>query len=547
MRILNASVWLLSAACAALLLAACSPRETPAEKAARNGILLAGNGADPSSLDPSLATGLGDFKILCALFEGLVRADPETLEPLPAVAKSWEISPDKTIYRFRIDERAKWSDGSPVLASDFVFAWRRAVDPVIGAEYASLLFPIKNAKKINSGLEPDIKSLGVRAPDPLTLEVELESPTPYFLSLLYLSATFPLPEKVLKKFGAERSRDAAWTRPENIVGNGPFALEKWSINDRVSLRRNPHFREKEKILLNGIEFLPISNVNTEDRAFRAGQLHITESVAPQRLDSARKCAPETVSASDWLGVYYYLFNTTVPPLDNPKVRRALAMAIDRRAIIDTFLKGGQKSAFSFVPPNCGSYSYSGEKLAFDPAGARKLLAEAGYPKGKNFPRISISYNTSEQHKPIAEAVQNMWKENLGVEADLYNLSWPAYLAARRTGDFQIARSSWIADFAAPESFLKMFESDSGLNHALWKNRAYDQLMREAENAPAEQERNEKLSQAESLLLRECPIIPIYFYSKICLKSPMLRGWKNNPLDLRDYRGVELSTKKEVGK
>ncbi len=529
------------ALCLALLcLASCGRRETPAEKAAEDGVLILGNGADPASLDPSLATGTCEAKILNGLFEGLVCADQKDLSILPAAAESWEIFDGGLGYRFKIDPRAKWSDGSRVSAKDFEFAWKRTLSPELGSEYASLLFPIKNARAYNSGKEKNPDKVGVRAIGDGILSVRLEKPTPYFLSLLYHCAYFPLPRRTLAKFGAERSRGGVWTKPGNMVCNGAFKLEKWSINDRVVISRNPEYRAGEKIFLNKIVFLPVSNINTEDRAFRAGQMHITESVAPSRLAEIRALAPETLRSDRWIGVYYYAVNTSRPPLDNPDVRRALAMSIDRRAIIDSFLKAGQPPALSLVPGGCGGYELpDSAKMRENVAEARRLLAKAGYPGGKNFPAITITYNTSEQHKPIAEAVQQMWRKNLGVRAELLNLSWPAYLDARRRGDFDIARASWIGDYAAPESFLEIFRSDSGLNHSGFSDKSFDEKLGKARSAKSEKERFEILAEAEAELLQNAPIIPIYFYSRVFRISPLVKGWHANILDYRNYAGVKL--------
>lgn len=529
------------AAAAAIALCACGQGKTPADIAAENGILLIGNAADPATLDPALATGFCEFKILSGLFEGLVSANQKTLEPEPAAAKSWEVLDGGRKYVFRIDERAKWSDGSRVEAGDFVFAWRRALLPQIGCEYASLFAPIKNAERIRSGEERDASALGARAEGPGTLVVELERPAPHFLSMLCHSAFFPLHRKTLEKFGAQGARRPEWTRPGSMVSNGPFMLAAWSINDRVSLRRNPHYRAPERLFLNGADFFPISNINTEDRAFRTGRLHITESVSPARIEYTKKNFPQCLRSHPWLGVYYYLVNSSRPPLDNPLVRKALAMSIDRRAIIDGFLKGGQAPALSFVPPGCGGYSLPEEsKIREDAAQARGLLAKAGYPGGRGLGKISITYNTSEQHKPIAEAVANMWREKLGVDAELYNLSWPAYLAARRSGDFAVARSSWVADFAAPESFLGIFASSSGLNHGKFSDAEYDGLLDGASKTADKAARDAKLAAAEARLLDGAAMIPVYFYSRVYLISPRVTGWETNALDFHNFLGVKFA-------
>lgn len=518
----------------------CSDGSRPADAAAREGILLVGNSADPESLDPALATGFSESRILNALFDGLVRADTKTLEIKPAVAKRWEISDDGLTYVFYLDENAKWSDGVPVRARDFVFAWRRAATPSVGAEYASMLSAIENAPEILSGMERDVSKLGVRAVSDNVLEVKLQRRCPYFLSLLYMGVFYPLREDVLAKFGADKLPNAVWTKPENMVSNGAFKLSIWRINDRVGVRRNPFYANQNLIKLNGIDFFPIANLNTEDRAFRTGQLHITDSVAPFRIPEIRSRAPQTLRCDKWLGVYYYVFNTSRKPFDDPRVRRALSLAIDRRAIIDGCIKGGQDEAYSFVPNGCGGFKTSPDvPRARDVALAKRLLAEAGYPDGRGFPKIRITYNVSEQHKPIAEAIQQMWRESLGVEAQLYNLSWPAYLAARRAGDFDVARASWVGDFAEPESFLNVFLSGSALNHTRWNSPEFDALVRGASAARSVSERLGALAKADALLARESPIMPIYYYSKVYRISPAVKNWNANLLDYHDFKEVGL--------
>lgn len=530
-----------AAAVFCMLLASCGNAEPQVLKAAKQKILLVGNSADPSTLDPTLSTGLGEFKILSGLFEGLVRADEDTLRVEPAAAESWEVSEGGKVYTFRLRDGLRWSDGGPLKASDFVFAWRRALNPSIGAEYASLMYCIKNAEAINSGREKNLSALGARALDSRTLRIELEAPTPYFLNMLYLNIFFPLPEHVLKKFGAAESRNSFWTRAGNMVSNGAFILSAWRINDKVSIRRNPLYWDTKSIKINGVDFFPIGNANTEDRAFRAGQLHITDSVPISRMDSIRAKLSDCLRSEDWLGTYYYIFNTRRPPFDDSRVRRALSMSINRGQIIEAFLKAGQKPAFALVPPNCSNSWRAGEAPHFfeNIAEARRLLSEAGYPEGKGFPKFKLVYNTSEIHKPIAEAIQQMWRENLGIEAELYNLSWPAYLAARRAGDFDVARSNWVGDFDAPETFLGLFESSSGLSHTGYGNPLFDAAMAKARSSADNAERIEALKSAENILMRDMPLMPIYFYSRVCLVSPILKNWKSNILDYHNYRNVDF--------
>ncbi|MBO7521116.1 MAG: peptide ABC transporter substrate-binding protein, partial [Opitutales bacterium] len=288
---------------------------------------------------------------------------------------------------------------------------------------------------------------------------------------------------------------------------------------------------------------PISNLNTEDRAFRAGQLHLTDSVSPLRIPAIKKNMPGCLQTSDMLGVYYYCLNSSRPPLNDARVRKALAISINRGEIISNFLKAGQKPALSFVPPSVANGYRCEERLEENPALARELLAQAGYPGGKNFPKITITYNTSEQHRPIAEAIQQQWRKNLNIGVELYNMSWPAYLDARRQGDFCIMRASWVADYASPENFLANFLSNSSLNHSKWKSEKFDALV----NAAKTNDKTLAISnfeKAEAELMRQAAVIPIYFYNRAFLKDPRLRGWDLNPLDYHNYKNVSFEAEEE---
>ena len=521
----------------AVIVCACAPSDTAAKRAARDGVLLLGNGAEPATLDPALATGLTEVRIIMALFEGLVGFDASTLKPVPAAAENWTVSADGKTYTFKISPSAVWSNGRKVSSKDFLYAWRRAVNPAFGAEYASMFLPVENAEEILKGKLPPDK-LGVEAPTDDVFVVRLNRPVPYFLNLLCCTVFYPVPEDVVEKFGGALSRNGKWTLPQNMVSNGGFTLKKWVIGDSVRVDRNPSYRDAKNILLAAIEFFPVENMNTEERAFRAGQLHMTNSVAHSRIEAARREGGKYLKISPWLGVYYYLINTQTTPLSDVRVRRALSMSIDRRSIIDNLLKGGQKPAFSFVPDSCGGYKAKA-LVKEDAAAARKLLREAGYANPKDLGKIRLSYNTSELHKPIAEAVQQMWSSSLGIDAELYNLSWPAYLDDRRNRNYMITRASWIGDFDAPESFLENFLSSSGLNHSGFASEEFDSLMESAGRAKSFDERMELLSQAEEVLMRECPVIPIYFYTRIYLASPMVKGWAENILDWQNFKGVSL--------
>ncbi len=494
-----------------------------ADVAAKDNILLMGNSADPSTIDPSLATGLAEAKIIYALFEGLVSADEKSLEIIPAQAESWEISPDGKVYTFKIRDNAFWTNGDSVQAKDFIYAFKRILNPKLGAEYANMLFPIKNARALNKGELKDFDLLGARAKGDKVLEIELEKPNKNFLNLLYHMSYMPLNERNITEFDAFARRQSKWTRAKNIVTNGAFTLEKYSINDEVFVKKNPHYWDAKNIALAGIRFFPITNINTEDRAFFANQLHLTDNVSPQRLESENLNPTGFLKSQDWLGVYYYIFNTQKAPLDNPLVRKAINLAINREQIVKSVLKDAHKTAYNFVPDSDLYSKIDIENISQ----AKALLKEAGYENGVGLPPIELSYNSSEQHKPIAETIQEMLRKNLGIKINLYNMSWPAYLDARRNKDFQITRASWVADYNSAENFLANFTSYSSLNHGLWKNKDFDSAI-EAQD----------YLKAEKILMQEDAVIPIFFYKRNYLQSPRLE-WHSNLLDYHNYKRAKF--------
>jgi len=499
---------------------------------------LVGNGADPEDLDPQIISGLAEAHILLGLFEGLVALDGQTLAPIPAAAKSWEVSSDGTRYIFRLQPQGKWSDGQPVRAQDFVFSFRRALAPSVGAKYAPMLFVLKNAQDVYAGKLPP-EALGVRALDERTLEIDLEYPSARLFEILASPIAFPVREDVLARHGNPYGRGSRWTRAGNLVGNGPFVLTHWSVNDAVDMRRNPHYWDAAAVGLNGIKFLPIADQSTEERAFRAGQLHITDSIPSGKLPGYRQGGGANVRLSPWLGSYYYIFNTQRPPLNDPRVRRALSLAVDRKALTDVVLKGAHLPADTFVPAGAQDASPPTHADGFNPALARELLAQAGYPDGKGFPEFAILYNTSDMHRPIAEAIQAMWKKHLNIDVRLHNVSWGAYLAQRQERDFDIARASWVADFNDPGNFYENFQGDNPLNRSGWKDAAFDALLADAARTDDHARRQKDFHNAEKILQAQAPLIPIFHYNRAYLIRPEVEGWTPNILDLRPLKNVRL--------
>ena len=522
-----------------LLVSSCGHRETPVQKGIRDQVLHLGNGTEPAELDPHIITGIPEHNIVSALLEGLVSPDPKDLSPRPGAAERWEISPDGTVYTFHLRKNGKWSNGEPLTARDFVETYKRILTPSLGSEYGYMLFPIKNAEEFSTGKLKDFSKVGVKALDDLTLQLTLHSSTPYFLSLLACHySSWPVPVPTIAKYGPVYERGNTWTRPGHHVGNGPFILDTWKVNQLIILKKNPYYWDAEHVKLNAIYFHPIENNNSEERMFRTGLLHKTETLPSTKIEVYRKKWPEVLSIDAYLGTYFYRFNVTKPPLDNVKLRRALAMAIDREAIVKSVAKGGQLPANNFTPPNTGGYT-ARARIPTDFAAAKKLLAEAGYPEGKGLPTLEILYNTNEAHKSIAEAIQQMWKQNLGVEARLVNQEWKVYLDSQHRLNFQICRSAWIGDYVDANSFLDMFVTGGGNNDTGWSNAEYDRLVKEAGRTSDAAKRLEIFQRVEEILMAEAPIIPLYFYTRVHLLHPSVKGWESNVLDQHPYKYVYL--------
>jgi len=529
--------WLLASGFSLLFFPACSPHETPVARGDRDQILHRGIGHDLADLDPALATQASDYSVLSALFEGLVAEDPVDLHPVPGVAERWEISPDGLTYTFFLRANAQWANGDAVTAPDFADSWRRCLTPALAADNASFLYVIQGAEAFNKNLIP-FSQVGVAALDAHTLRVTLEHPTPCFLSLLTNPAFYPVNLRALEKSGSTTDRNNAWARPGRLVGNGPFNLAAWRSGQEIVVEKSGTYWDSATVRLRGIHFHAIDSLDVEERAFRAGQLHLTDAVATGKIDTYRRDSPDLLRIDPLLGTYFYSINTTRPFLNDARIRRALALAVDRDAIVEKILRGGQLPAHAFVPPDTAGYTASAA-LPTDFAAARRLLAEAGYPGGKGLPAFELLFNNSESHRLIAEAVQEMWRRELGVEIHLSNQERKSTLEARRAGTYEIMRAVWIADFVDPASFLEIFRSDSGNNYTGWKNPDYDALLFAAVREPDPAARRALFQKAEALLLDSAPLIPIYHYTHVFLIQPSVKGWHPTVLDHHPYKNVWL--------
>ncbi len=494
----------------------------------QDAILHVGNGAEPQDLDPHLVTGVPESRILSALFEGLTDVDPRTLEPIPGAAESWSVSDDGTVYTFTLRPDGRWSNGDPVTAHDFAYAWRRILTPALGAEYAYMLFCIKNARPFHEGDLEDFDEVGVRVIDDHTLEVTLENPTPYFLSMQIHYTWFPVHQPTIEAFGEMDHRGTRWTRAGNHVGNGPFKLDRWEPDRVIAVSHNPAYWNAAATGLEGVWFYPIDNALTEELLFRQGRLHLTENVPVDKIEVYQRDTPEVIRIDPYLGTYYFRLNVTRPPLDNPKVRRALGLALDRDDLVRNVVRAGREPAFFYTPPDTAGYT-SEARMPYDPDKARELLAEAGYPDGQGLPPIELLYNTSENHRMVAEAVQAMWDETLNVRVTLTNQEWKVYLNSMQQLDYGIARSGWIGDFVDPINFLECFTTGNGNNRTGFSSPEFDALIEEARRTVDPEARLEFLQEAEHILMEEAPIIPVYFYTRTYLQSPEIEGLAANPL------------------
>jgi len=501
-------------------------------------VLHFGNGAEPEDLDPHIVTGVVEHNIIVALTEGLVSEDPKTLDPVPGVAERWDISEDGRVYTFHFRETARWSNGDPVRPADFIYSARRILNPMLAAEYAYMLHVVKNAKAYNAGDIKDFAEVGFSVPDERTLRIELEAPTPYFLSLLNHFSWFPVHPPTVEKFDGFARRGTAWTRPGNHVGNGPFVLAEWSPKNRLVVRRSPTYWDASTVKLDAITFHPVENADTEERMFRANQLHRTTTVPLSKIDTYKKRNPEMLRIDPYLATYYYIFNTTRKPFDDPRVRRALALAIDREMLVERVVKGEKTPAYSFTPPGTAGYTPEA-KIEGDVKLAQKLLAEAGFPGGRGFRSFTLLYNTSDTHRVIAEVIQQMWKRNLNIDCTLNNLEWKVYMDTRRRGDFDVCRAGWTGDYNDPNTFLDLFVKDSGNNHSGWVREEYDQLIFGAARATTTQERFALFQKAEAMIIADLPVLPLYYYTSVYLLSPRVQGWYPTILDHHPYKHVDI--------
>ena len=521
-----------------LLLTSCSKRESTVAIGNRTGVLHISVGSEPTDLDPHTVTGLGDAKIIASLFEPIVTFEPITLAPKPALAERWEISADALTYKFHLRADARWSNGETITAQDCVDSWRRVLTPALGADYAYLFYVLRGAEDFHKGRTTDFSTVGAAALDARTLVVTLAHPAPYFLQILLNSPWRPINVRAIAAVGDAYRRGTPWTRPGNLVSSGPFVLKEWKPHQHILVEKSPTYWDRTTVRLNAIRFYPTDSTDSEERAYRAGQLHATWALPLSKVRPLQREKSPALRIDANLETYFFRLNVRRAPLADARIRRALALAIDRENIASNILPGGRQAAPTFVPPLLQGYTPPARR-AHDLATARQLLIAAGHPGGAGLPTIEILYNNSEILRLVAEAIQQMWRRDLGLDVRLVNQEYKVVFASRRAGDYQVLLGSWTADYLDATTFLDMWRSDSGNNHTGWTDPAYDALSNRAKTIADPAARAAVLAEAESLVLDAAPIIPIYFNTHVYLLHPAVKGWHPTPMDHSDYRYVWL--------
>jgi oligopeptide transport system substrate-binding protein len=501
-------------------------------------ILHRGNGTEPESLDPHVSSGVPEAHIERDLFEGLV-AEGADGKLIPGTAEHWDISDDGLVYRFRLRAEAKWSNDEPIVAADVVYSFRRLLDPRTASKYAFMQWPLKNGEKFSKGEITDPEMVGVKALDERTVEVTLERPTPYYIGLLAHHASYILPRKAIEQH-AER-----WTRPGNMVGNGAYKLEAWTPQDRIKLVRNPAYHGARLVAVDEVYYYPTEDQQAELKRYRAGELDISYRLPVDQIGWARQNLAGELKIAAYFGTYYYAFNLTREPFKgNAKLRQALSLAIDRDAIVEKVMRGGEVPAYGFVPPNTLNYEnpeIQAAKLtqAERDALAKKLIVEAGYGPGKPL-EVELLYNTADDHRRVAIALASMWDEKLGVKARLLNQEWKVYLDMGAQKQFQMRRVGWIGDYNDPWTFLELLKSDIGKqNPSGYANPKYDELLRRSAATLDLAARAKILAEAETLMIEDTPIVPIFHYVSKTLVKPYVQGWVTNVQDVHPTRWLSV--------
>jgi len=541
-RFLNLrSVWLALCGAALLAVTACGDgSSTKTSNGAANGstggevVLRRGNGAEPSSLDPHFTTGTWEDAIIGDMLVGLTTNDARG-QPIPGSAESWETSPDGKTWTFHLRDH-QWSDGKPVTAGDFVYAWRRILDPKTAAAYASILYVFKNGQAVNAGkMKPE--ELGVRAIDDKTLELQLENPAPYLPQLLMHMTAFPLPSQVVESKGRD------WTKPGNYIGNGPYTLAEWTPNDHITLVKNPKFFDAANVKIDRVIYYPISDPDAGLKRFRAGELDTQDGIPTSQIGFVQSTMGPMFHKEPFLANGWLVFNMARKPFDDIRVREALNLAYDRETMADKVVNIGQPPSYSIVPPGIANYP-GGVEFAFKSMPypervkrAQELMRQAGYGPDKRL-RTTMATGPSNDAKRIAAAVQEIWR-NIYVDAEIAQSDAQVYNLNLRSGNFDIAGYAWVADYNDPRNFLFLLLSDNELNYGHYKNPQFDALIKQSDQEQDLAKRGELLAKAEAIALKDMPWIPTRFQVTLNLVQPYVKGWSTNINDMNRTRWLSI--------
>lgn len=496
------------------------------------------NGGEPESLDPHIIVAQADMRIVSGMFEGMTRTEPVEGRAVPGLAERWEISPDGRIYTFHLRTNLTWSTGEPITSADIIYSWIRELDPATASEYAGQFYYIKNAMGFNTGKIKDPSLVGVHALDKFTVQVELDHPTSFFLDICAMPLACIVPRQTIEKYGDH------WLNAKPLPVSGPYELVAWRVNDKVRLKKNPRYWDAANTQSEIIDILPIGTPNTALNLYERGQADIVwdKELIPSELVDVLLKRPD-FHPYTYLGTYFFRFNVTHKPFDDARVRRALAMAVDKKRIVTKITRAGELPTSHLVPPGTRNYT-SPPGLEYNPEAARKLLAEAGYPGGKGFPRFEYLFSAAaggggKIHEDIAIELQQMWHDELGIEMDLRQVEMNVFWGMQSRLEFQLSRSSWIADYDDANTFLGMFMTGDGNNDTGWSNAHYDDLIHAA-NAETDPAKREKLfQQAETILIHdELPIVPLYIYIGInYFDTNKISGISENVLDIHPLNAI----------
>ncbi|MFP1785223.1 ABC transporter substrate-binding protein [Lonsdalea quercina] len=486
--------------------------------------LVRGNGSEPATLDPNRAESDVEANIIHDFFDNLIWANDDGSFS-GGLAERWE-NKDYQVWTFHLRPGLTWSDGRPITADDVVFSWRRMSDPKTLSPYQSFVqsMHVLNAEAITRG-EKSPETLGIKALDPQTVQITLDQPLSYFLSMAAHYVLSPLPKAVVEKYGD------SWTQPGHFVSSGPYTLSEWVVNERLVGKRNTRYWDNAHTVIDKVTYLPIASPTAETNRFKSGEIDITNTLPPQLFKSLQQSLPGQVKVSPFLSTYFYKFNTQIPPFNDARVRRALDLALDKVVIAEKVMGMGERPAYNLVPPGMAGYTsnqpvWAGWTQQQRIAEAKKLLQEAGFGAGHPL-RFELLYNTSEAHQKLAIAASAMWKQSLGVETKLVSQEWKTLLDTMRNGRFQVVRSSWVADYNEPSTYFNTLRSNDSNNQGKFSDPAFDALQDKAINAGSLEERNANYHQAEAILQQQMPLIPIYYYVRSQLVKPYVGGFKTD--------------------